>query len=125
MKAIIKTTGRFQLICPTTDQIVPHHRPAVVEVSPFFFARIGIGQLEVVEGNLPPIANDKEFVVAIKEAEGDIDKAVADYMLTLAALTAPTEDQQEGQRQDTEPASDGDPPGVTEAQSKARKANGR
>lgn len=126
MKAIIKTTGRFQLICPASNQTVPHNRPAVVEVTPFFFARIAIGQLTVVEGNLPAIASDKEFVEAIKEAGGDIDKAVADYMLTLAALTAPTEEeQQEGQRQDAEPEPDGEPPVATETQPRARKANGR
>lgn len=125
MKAIIKTTGRFQLICPASDQTVPHNRPAVVEVTPFFFARIGIGQLLVVEGNLPAIANDKEFVGAIKEAGGDIDKAVADYMLTLEALTAPTEEQQERQRQEAEAEPDGEPPVATETQPRARKANGR
>lgn len=90
MKAILNTKGNFLLVDPMSGQEVPYHRPAVVEVTNFFQARLGIGQLEVLHANLPDIADDKELEACIKEH--GIAEGVETYMLTLAALTAqPTE----------------------------------
>ncbi len=92
MKAILNTKGNFLLLDPSSGQEVPYHRPAVVEVTNFFQARLGIGQLEVIHANLPDIADDKELAACIKEH--GVDEGVETYLLTLAALTAtPDEDE--------------------------------
>lgn len=90
MKAIVETVGDFMLICPQTNQMIPFHRPAVVEVTNFFFARLGIGQLKTIADNLPDFASDKELVDAIQQ-EGSAQAGVELYLLTLEALAAKPE----------------------------------
>lgn len=91
-KAIVETVGDFVLVCPQTNQMVPFHRPAVVEVTTFFFARLGIGQLKTVADNLPDFADDKELAEAIQK-EGSVKAGVELYLLTLDALSAKPEDE--------------------------------
>lgn len=88
MKAIVQTTGEFMLVCPRTSQMVPFNRPAVVDVTTFFFARLGLGQLKTIADNLPDFAKDEDLVAAIKQ-EGTVEAGVEQYLLTLEALSAP------------------------------------
>lgn len=91
MKAIVETVGDFMLVCPQTNQMVPFHRPAVVEVTTFFFARLGIGQLKTIADNLPDFADDAELAASIKQ-EGSNKAGVDLYLLTLDALAAKPEE---------------------------------
>lgn len=75
-KALVETTGNFQLLCQQTAQLVPFNRPAVVEMSVFLTARAGLGQLRVLENMLSEEATDEALVNLIKQEKGDVSKGV-------------------------------------------------
>lgn len=78
MKVIAKTTSSILLLDPTTRDILPAGRPAVITWTQFFQARTGLGQIEVLQNGLPNEANDADFLQYLKEAE-DEDLAIASY----------------------------------------------
>ena len=79
MKLIIETTGNFQLMLPK-DELAHYDRPSVVSPSGFLDSRISVGQVKVLAGNLPDMANDSDFVAYYKDSGRDADLAVSAYV---------------------------------------------
>ena len=82
-KALVKTSGSFQLVCQSSGQLVPFNRPVVVEMSVFFNARAGLGQLIVMENDLSDIATDALLVQCIEQEKGNVDKGVERFRLKI------------------------------------------
>jgi hypothetical protein len=93
MKALVKTTGPFQLVCPESGQTIPAHRPAVISQTGFFQQRTLIGQVALVK-ELPDNADDQGWAHFLRNeayaGEGGLAKAVEDY-LAFVSPTPPTE----------------------------------
>lgn len=80
MKVIARTREAIMLIDPTTGAEVANDRPYVVAFTPFFEARTGKGEIEVLETGLPDEATDAEFQVYLKDSDGNVDLAIAAFL---------------------------------------------
>lgn len=89
MKILAQTKGEFLLFDTATSQEIPHNRPAVVDRSHFFDARIAIGQIQVLHPELKDSATDEEFKKYLKESDGDIDLAVESFLSAFAVQPEP------------------------------------
>lgn len=61
MKAIVETKGQIMLVEPTSRDVIPEDRPAVVHWSNFLESRAGSGQIKVYKANLPDEASDADW----------------------------------------------------------------
>jgi len=77
--SLVETVGDFQLV-DNHNQLIPAHRPAVVEMSHFFQARALLNQLRLVAGELKDTATDKEFASYWRESAGDRELAIESFL---------------------------------------------
>lgn len=79
MPVLLETTGSFQLI-DELGQLVPAHRPAVVEFSNLLQSRAVKGEILVVSNRLKTEATDAEFAKFWSESEGDRELAIKSFL---------------------------------------------
>lgn len=77
MKLLVETTGAFQLL--TGRELIPSHRPSVVEPSQFLDQRIGQDQVKVL-GKLTDEASDATFLDCYEESKQDRELAIDAYL---------------------------------------------
>lgn len=80
MKLLVKVTGPFMLVDPSTKCEVSPDRPSVVVSSNFIETRLAVGQLKVLSNELKEVATDVEFGKFWMEASGDSDLAVESFL---------------------------------------------
>lgn len=89
MKVICETTGDFMLVDYSNNgQTVHAGEINVVEVTPFINSRAMIGQLRFL-GEVNDEATDAELQKFIKEADDDVDLAIASFLSTFGLESAP------------------------------------
>lgn len=96
MKALVETTGPFQLYDFTTNQEAPAFRASVVHMTDFFRMQVGLGQLRVLKNDLDEAVTDAQYV-AFLAAGG---KTVEDFMIHLHAAPAPDPERKKGGKKD-------------------------
>lgn len=84
MPVLLETTGSFQLI-DELGQLVPAHRPAVVEFSNLLQSRAVKGEILVVSNRLKTEATDAEFAKFWSESEGDRELAISSFLSAYGA----------------------------------------
>jgi len=77
---LVKTTGDFMLVDRSTRCEIPYNRPAVVRESNFINARVSLGQIKILNAELPDSATDEDFVKYWNDSGHDEDLAVASYV---------------------------------------------
>lgn len=80
MKALLETTGDFQLVDPHGGQMVGAIRPHVVNFSGFFGQRHALSQVKIICGSLNDAATDEEFAEYVKGADGDMPLAIEAFL---------------------------------------------
>ena len=80
MKLLVKPTGPFLLLDPTTGCVVYDARPSVVLSSVFIGSRTALGQLKILSNELDDSATDAEFVKYWAESEKDETLAVESFL---------------------------------------------
>lgn len=83
MKALVQTTGQFELHDVDAKQTVAYDRPCVVDVTAFISQRSALGQIRTLRGDLPASATDTEFEKFFNESEGDTELAVQSFLSSL------------------------------------------
>lgn len=80
MKYIVETMGDFQLLDPSVPggQLLPAHRPAVLEKTGFIGQRISLGQVRIL-AEVNDEATDAEFEQYLRESDGDRELALASF----------------------------------------------
>lgn len=81
--AIIETTGSFGLTDPNNLVEVHFDKPTCAPITGFISQRIALGQVRVLEGNLPEGANDTEFQRYLSESNGNLDLAIDAYLASF------------------------------------------
>jgi hypothetical protein len=79
MKVIAHTTGAFQLLDAFSGDLIPAHRPAVIEKTMFITARLAIEQVKIV-AEVNSSATDAQFVKHWKDSDGDMDLAIQSFL---------------------------------------------
>jgi hypothetical protein len=117
MKQLVKTTGPFSLILPSTGVTIQRRRPTVVPAGDHFVhARAAVGELKVLVSDLPDHATDAAWEATWKACEGDYNLALASF---LAELNGEMPDEKTGESE----ADDAGKTGESEADDAG--ANGR
>ena len=78
-KAILRVKTPINLLEPVTGELLAEDRPYVLIWTQFFQARVGAGQVEVLEGDLPMEASDEEFARFWAETEGKVDLTIESF----------------------------------------------
>lgn len=99
MKLLVKTTGPFMLMFPTTGEEVPHNRPAVVTKHSNIDQQILAEQIKVLSPELlPDTASDVEFAKFWADSAGSDDRealAVAAFLSTFESKEEKGENKEE------------------------------
>jgi len=90
-KALVETTGPFQLV-DERQQLIHSDRPTVADVgSNMFQHRAAAGQIRLLAGELQDAATDKEFAKFWAEAEGNHELAIASFLSAFGPKVAEPE----------------------------------
>jgi len=87
MPILVETTGQFQLM--DFHQLVPAHRPAVVEQTNLFSSRALLGQLKILANDLKAGTTDKDFEAFWAESGGDHALAVESFIAAFGPQPSP------------------------------------
>lgn len=82
MKQIVKPVTPHMVLLNSRETIWDH-RPSVITQQDYVDARIGKGEIRVLEQELPDTANDADFLKLWEEHKRDDKAAIAAFMGTL------------------------------------------